>query len=597
MKLWSISTTVRNPARLRDFLKILKQLEGLRFDIKNQMKYQILLIQNRLYKPMKIPTEYKDLFDDYNSNISYNVAKKIFNLQNYNDPPMRGRQSANPLNKLGFCIARESRGKIVITELGNLYLKGEYDLSYVFLKSMLKLQFPNRWSSEFSEKDGFNITPFIAVLHFINNANNKFGNYGLTQNEFSLFVPSLINYNLIDVYLNKLEEFRKAKDKAKFILEFGKWYYKTKKPTEKQINNFFEYGDNIMRYFRMTKYFRVTTTTFGADWRINLEPLRKIETDYLLKNYTGESISFKSDDEFYKYLYDIKQPEIPLDKEKDLYKIIKSIKDNIATFREENKISLSEKDILLLKTKYKDLLFEELRIFTNKLRDLYIDLKRRKEKVSLIKNIESIKKIRDILKDSKVLRKLSPERFEKLMTDALRILNDEIMIKPNYPVDDNGEPISHASGNQGDIECYYKSFNKICEVTLDQTNKQWIRETQPVMRHLREFETKFIEIISYCLFIAPVVHVDTAYHFWISIKLGYDGKEQRIIPITTKQFAILLDLVLELLSDDKMIKHTDMQKLYDNIISTAKRSKGHSDWLNSIEKEINEWKGTVLNAN
>ena len=41
-KPWSISTTVRNPERLRDFLRVLKQLEGQSFDTSNQIKYQVL---------------------------------------------------------------------------------------------------------------------------------------------------------------------------------------------------------------------------------------------------------------------------------------------------------------------------------------------------------------------------------------------------------------------------------------------------------------------------------------------------------------------------------------------------------------------------
>ena len=40
MKTWSISTTVRNPERIRDFLKILKLLEGHPFNKGNQEKYQ-----------------------------------------------------------------------------------------------------------------------------------------------------------------------------------------------------------------------------------------------------------------------------------------------------------------------------------------------------------------------------------------------------------------------------------------------------------------------------------------------------------------------------------------------------------------------------
>ena len=80
---------------------------------------------------------------------------------------MRGRHSVNPLNKLGFSIARQNAGVVKITPLGNLLLNSEADIGYITFKSLLKLQFPNPWSNEFSEKNGFNIRPFIAVLHLL----------------------------------------------------------------------------------------------------------------------------------------------------------------------------------------------------------------------------------------------------------------------------------------------------------------------------------------------------------------------------------------------------------------------------------------------
>ena len=46
---WSISTTVRNPERLRSFLQVLKKIEGKIWDNEAQKKYQTLLIQERLY--------------------------------------------------------------------------------------------------------------------------------------------------------------------------------------------------------------------------------------------------------------------------------------------------------------------------------------------------------------------------------------------------------------------------------------------------------------------------------------------------------------------------------------------------------------------
>jgi len=48
-----------------------------------------------------------------------------------------------------------------------------------------------------------------------------------------------------------------------------------------------------------------------------------------------------------------------------------------------------------------------------------------------------------------------------LITEALKIINDKITIKANYPVDDDGEPVFHAPGNKPDIECYYEAFKAI----------------------------------------------------------------------------------------------------------------------------------------
>jgi len=222
---WSISTTVRNPERLRDFLRVLKKLEGQPFDKNNQVRYQVLLIQERLYKPSNIPLEFKKYYEEPELEIPYEVAEKIFYAQEYEDPPMRGRQSVNPLNKLGFSIAREGFGPIIITELGNRFLAGDYDIGYIFFKSLLKLQFPNPWSTDFSEKEGFNIMPFIAVMHLIDKLNRRSEKKGLDKTEFSIFVPTLINFNQIDEQVERILKFRKEKDKERYILNFVMEFY------------------------------------------------------------------------------------------------------------------------------------------------------------------------------------------------------------------------------------------------------------------------------------------------------------------------------------------------------------------------------------
>jgi hypothetical protein len=105
--------------------------------------------------------------------------------------------------------------------------------------------------------------------------------------------------------------------------------------------------------------------------------------------------------------------------------------------------------------------------------------------------------------------------LEHITTLALYALNDAEIIKPNYPVGDDNEPASTAPAGIADIECYYKNFNMICEVTMLSRRDQWFNEGQPVMRHLRNFEN--INNNSYCIFIAPNIHTDSAETFGLQI--------------------------------------------------------------------------------
>ncbi|MFN3467958.1 MAG: hypothetical protein ACK4WF_09710, partial [Candidatus Brocadiales bacterium] len=73
-KPWSISTTVRNPERLRDFLMVLRKLEDEEFNRENQIKYQVLLIQEKLYKPLHIPQEFRQYYENPELSMPYQAA-------------------------------------------------------------------------------------------------------------------------------------------------------------------------------------------------------------------------------------------------------------------------------------------------------------------------------------------------------------------------------------------------------------------------------------------------------------------------------------------------------------------------------------------
>lgn len=593
-KPWSISTTVRNPERLRDFLKVLKKLEEQSFDRNNQIKYQVLLIQERLYKPLNIPLKFRKYYEEPETEMPYEIAKEIFYAQDYEDPPMRGRQSVNPLNKLGFSIAREGSGPIIITKLGNKFLAGDYDVGYIFFKSLLKLQFPNHWSADFSEKEGFNIMPFIAVMHLIRKLNKKSPKSGLDKTEFSIFVPTLISLKQIDEHVERILKFRREKNKDKYLRNFAKEFYGAKKLPDEKINNLFDYGDNIMRYFRLTRYFKVSMDPLGYYWNIDIEPSREVEIEQLLEKYSGAAIKFKSLPDYLSYLSDITKPALPWEKKENLAKVAESLKNMTINFtkKENLKIPQNERKILLIDVQTMDK--TQLEDYISRLRSFNLELKERLRKTRLKADLNRIEEIILTLRDSKKLKKYEPEQFEKLITEALKIINDEILIKPNYPVDDDGEPVNHSPGNKPDIECYYHTFKAICEVTLNTSRLQWVQEGQPIMRHLRDFEVQHKDDAIFCIFIAPQIHNDTYSQFWISVKYEYNGLPQKIVPMTTEQFAVLLETLLELLEHGKRFSHKELYELYCRVINESKQLTSFSDWAIFIHKIVKEWQQRMI---
>ena len=168
--------------------------------------------------------------------------------------------------------------------------------------------------------------PFIGVMHLIHRLNKNSEKRGLEKTEFGIFVPTLISFNQIDEYVKNILEFRKEKNKDKYVLNFVGEFYETKNVSEKKINNLFDYGDNIMRYFRLTRYFKVSTDPLGYYWNIDIEPSRKVEIEQLLNMYSGESIKFKTLKDYLNYLSDITKPTLPWGRKENLQKVAQSLK-------------------------------------------------------------------------------------------------------------------------------------------------------------------------------------------------------------------------------------------------------------------------------
>lgn len=516
---------------------------------------------------------------------------------------MRGRTSLSPLKKFGL-IKLDSDNIISITSLGEYLLSDNYDFGYFLFRVFLKWEYKN--PSENRTNTNFNINPFIGTMHLINKVNiiaheNNDVVKGISKDEFMIFVQTLTNYENIDFYARELYSYRnfiKITDNNSTLSHQQKEELKRSKKLailevlteetnsnklEKLLNNLKDYTDNTIRYFRATRYLHIR----GGGYYIDLEPRRRVEIDVLLETYDGSSSMFENEDDYIDYLANINLPVLPWETTQALHNIIDELAEELTTLETELNLTPTNFNIL----KVEDV--EELKNNIQMLRD------KRKEYLDIIthKELQNIAKIEECIHSLKHIRELENKpsiELEKWTTMALNALNDALSINPNYPVGDDNEPLFTAPAGKADIECFYNDFNSICEVTMLAGRDQWYNEGQPVMRHLREFEDTYNDKTSYCLFVAPKLHKDTVNTFWTSVKYEYEGEKQKIIPLTITQLVELLNILIEIKQNDKTLFHTDMKKLFDQILEITNNICNSRDWIANIPVVINNWKTELV---
>lgn len=590
-KPWSISTTVRNPDRVIHFLSTLKKLEGKVFDDDVQVKFQTMLIQDKHYKPTRLTTEQLDYFET-NNPMEYDVAKEIFEAQNYHDPPMRGRQSFAVLQKMALCM-KNKQNFIRITEFGNALLLKDNDIGDLFFNFFLKWQLPNPVEQSFRASDGFGIFPFLGTLHLIRRVNQLWAAenkkpVGVSKEEFSLFVPTLLNHDEIDIQAARVIEYRKSRsddDKKAYATKFLKEFLGNgdQGRIDGLRQNLKDYGDNTIRYFRLTRYIRIR----GSGYYVDLEPYREVEISALLDKYNAAPTKFRDDIEYVEYVANRHKPDLPWKTQQALEQIhqmlsheINEITDTlrrldiqIPEINDHGGLSLDEQNDSL-----KAHLVELQNILT------YNDMS---SDENISKCIDTLTRIYD--QDNR------PLELERQAARSMMALNDALKIQPNYPLGDDGEPTHTAPGGKPDLECYYDQFNAVCEVTMMRGRDQWVNEGQPVMRHFRDFEDDNSKKVAYCLFIAPEIHRDTLNTFWTSIKHAYEGKQQKIIPISIDLFVSLLEIQREHIQQNgRGLPHSELMNLYDSIMKSAENTNDSREWFDQISKNIYEWRQCLL---
>jgi hypothetical protein len=163
---------------------------------------------------------------------------------------------------------------------------------------------------------------------------------------------------------------------------------------------------------------------------------------------------------------------------------------------------------------------------------------------------ETIKEELAILAEKKLTKneELKPipgyVRLEFLTALAIKAKCKNTKVIPNYKSDDEGKPYHQAPGRRFDIECEENNKKYFIEVTLIDNSAQVEKETNKIQRKISEYlSDKKMELFTH--FVAPIIHADTVnYCDWL--------KDSKKIYVTSNK---IVDFV------NKIETHNNLSKI------------------------------------
>lgn len=472
---------------------------------------------------------------------------------------------------------------IELTDAGKALVYGKRPQE-VFLRQLLKFQLPSPYHIEKSNIEGtFFIKPYLEILRLIRDLEN------LSFDELKIFALMLTDYRQYDTVKKAIIEFRVEKETHKgHYKKFAdeKWTdallqtysedinagkTKTRETTDRSLKRFLttkkrntrDYTDACFRYLRYTGLVSIShknrSISFYAD--------KLKEVDFILENIDRKPIFIEDIDRYKQYLFNPTTPVLYVDN-------VENVIDHLMRISDYTQRQLIGRNI------------EELK----DMRDAIVAARKEaviKAQVTQIKSYalysEIIDTYNEIISDSYYD---APLMLEYNTWRAMTML-DGGNIKGNFKFDDVGQPLSTASGNMPDIECDYDDFVMSVEVTMQQGQRQYESEGEPVARHLGQMKKRTGKE-AYCLFIAPTINNACLAHFFALNKIGisYYGGKTKIIPLELDQF---MRLVENSYSYPTQPTPHNIRQFLDEIMQQEEFSVDENDWKDRIQDCVIKW--------
>ena len=344
--------------------------------------------------------------------------------------------------------------KIIFTEIGKFLIgNNQFAEQIVFTNIFCKYQRNN----PFRNVDNQN-KPLILLLKTIKllNSDKKYNNVGISRKELPLLICwQNDDANLLYLKIKDIRDNFGYTPSNEIILDECYKLLNLTKRNDKSI--LVDYVDEFIRKMKLTGL--ITIRGFGKFININKNHTSLIE--YILQQYSSLK-NYNSIDEYINYVGSI---DLTIEN----------------YFENQSNIVYVNNTFLLKWVEYYS--WNILKMELNNLS------KNKKTEDDILKFIDA------------------PLRLEFLVSIAILKRIKNIQVIANYTVDDEGLPVSFASGNSVDIECKKQEQYILVEVTLLTGNQQCIREIPSITRHLDNYLDKNYAVFS--LFISPKISIDS----------------------------------------------------------------------------------------
>ncbi len=472
---------------------------------------------------------------------------------------------------------------IELTDAGKAFVYGKRPQE-IFLRQLLKFQLPSPYHVESQDIEGtFFVKPYLEIMRLIRDLES------LSFDELKIFALTLTDYTKYESVKQAILDFRAEKEKHRgqykkfadetwtntlmqtFADDIDTGNTKTRETTDKSLKKFLntkksnarDYTDACFRYLRYTGLVSIS----HKNRSISFYPDKIREVDYILTKVDRKPVFVDDEDRYKSYLFDSSIPVLYVDN-------IDNIKDSIMRISDYTQRQLSGMSLEELKDLRDDIVAKH--------KEAVI-----KEQVTEIKSYalysEIIDTYNEIISDGYYD---APLMLEYNTWRAMTML-DGGDIKGNFKFDDAGQPLSTAAGNMPDIECDYNDFVLSVEVTMQQGQRQYESEGEPVARHFGQMKKRTGKD-AYCLFIAPTINKACLAHFFALNKIGisYYGGKTKIIPLDLDQF---MKLVENSYNYPSQPKPNNIRQFLDEVMQQEDKATDENDWNDRIQACVSKW--------